>query len=125
MPRVQHIYDALNTGRLQDAIAVAKPILELKRITLDELHKQLKKLLDLYVMSLESEFHEVAMDRLQVELQDSKLIALTIGKLTFRIHDKYKKDIEKRARRKEKVYLIAVVKCFRRKDKRENYYKRR
>ena len=108
MPRCKQIYDALRAGQIQEAIQLGQALLANKRIPVEVLQEQATRLLDLYVTSLESDPIEVAMGRLHVEVLDSKIVTLALGKLIMGRQEKYSEDIQKKANRKEEVYLIVL-----------------
>ena len=106
--RVQKIYDVLSEGRLQDALRMGKNLLSIQDVPVEDLHKQLTGLLELYVDSLGKEPSEEAIDRLHMEPLDAKLVALMVDKLTRRVYDTDNKAEKKRRKNKYKVIVLFI-----------------
>ena len=91
MPRQKQIYEHLRQGQLLEAMQVSKTILEEEKVPVLELQKQVTMLLDKYVTNLEQFSSDDAINRIQLEINDSKLVALAVGKLILRTQHKERK----------------------------------
>ena len=88
-------------------------------IVVEDLHKQLTGLLELYVDSLEKEPSEEAIDRLHMEPLDAKLVALMVDKLTRRGYEIDNKAEKKRRKKKRKVTDLFILLLKEEKKKRD------
>ena len=105
-PRLHDIFHALRQGHLLEAIQIGTTILEQQQVPLVDLQKQLTTLLDKYVTNLENYSPEEAMERIQFEVNDSKIVALAVGKLLLRRQNKKRKAQKRKEKRQHQVTLL-------------------
>ena len=83
-------------------------------ISLEDLNKRLMSMLDQYVTNLSSESPGRELERIQLDVVDSKLAAIAIGKLMQLKLNKDKKAFKKLKKKKLRVYFQRVLLCRRR-----------
>ena len=110
------MYDALLAGRLIDALELGEAILSINSVTVEDLHLQLEQLQKTYVTILDCYSPDVAMQLVQRDLNDSKLVALVMGRLILRMIRKERKETQKR----KKVFNIILINLGGKKRKRDH-----